>query len=175
MGNDLVTQLRRISVLVCDIDGTLTNGAIFVDSSGGELKSFFAKDGSRTTVALAAGIRIYWITTTLSPAVIKRAKNRKINGLLAKSDFKGPRIENFLRSINAAPEEVCYIGDDLNDLPFMRKAGLRVAVADASREIRDIADIITTTPGGRGAVAEIIEQILKAKDIWQQSIKKAYT
>src|SRR3989338_7144370 len=154
MNDNLKVKLKNIKALFFDVDGTLTDGRIIYDAAGNELKSFFARDGSRITLALKAGLSIYFITSRVSESVKRRAEDRKINGVLSKNDFPGASFADFFNTIGVTAEEVLYLGDDINDIPFMQCVGLKVAVADAAAEVIACADIITNAPGGYGAVAE---------------------
>ncbi len=171
MNNTSEEKLKMITTFVFDVDGTLTDGRVIYDKNGNELKSFFARDGSRISRALKAGFRVYFISSRISPAVTARAKERKISGTILKGDVaKGLSFTDFFTQQNINPREIVYLGDDINDLPFLQQCGVKAAVADASDEVKQIADVVTGARGGYGAVAEIIEVILKAQNKWEESL-----
>lgn len=171
---DILEKLKNVKVMIFDVDGTLTDGRIILDKDGNELKSFYVRDGSRTSLALKADIKIFFISARISEAVKKRAENRQIQGVLSKRDFEKKPFADFFKELGVSKEEVLYTGDDVNDLSFMKECGVKVAVADASEEVKKIADITTLTKGGYGAVAEIIEKTLKAQGKFQELIEKHY-
>ncbi len=166
----LEQRLKNIRVILSDVDGTLTDGSLIFDKDGHELKSFFARDGSRTTLALKAGIKVFFITSRVSPAVEVRARERGISGVLSKKDIPNGSLDGFFQQIGVSRDEVLYLGDDLNDLPFLRQVGVRCAVGDATPEVKAVADIVTGLNGGRGALAEVIERVLRAQGVWDRLV-----
>ena len=174
MQADTTPPLKNITLMLFDVDGTLTDGTLLFDGGGNEWKSFSARDGSRMTLALKAGIKIFFITSRVSPSVSARAKERGIHGVLSKGDFKDGSLASFFTSQGVAKEHVLYLGDDLNDLPFLREAGVAAAVSDACDEVKAVAHVVTEKGGGKGAAAEIIEAILRAKGIWEETITSLY-
>lgn len=173
MNNALEKKLKMITTFVFDVDGTLTDGRVIYDKDGNEMKSFYARDGSRISRALKAGFRVYFISSRISPAVAARAKERKINGTLLKGDVaEGLSFTDFFSQQNITPGEIVYVGDDINDLPFLRQCGVQAAVADATYEVKQVADVITSARGGYGAAAEIIEAVLKAQNKWRASLER---
>lgn len=167
MGN-LATLCRPIRVLLSDVDGVLTDGSIFLDDQGREIKRFHVRDGSAIKLWQAAGHTFGLISGRSSPAVEHRARELGIVHVGQGVKDKLAHAEALLERIGAAPQEAAYVGDDLPDLEMMRWAGLGVAVGDAVRELRVAAKYVTESPGGRGAVREVIEMLLKAQGKWEE-------
>ncbi|HUK30056.1 MAG TPA: HAD hydrolase family protein [Candidatus Acidoferrum sp.] len=164
-------------MLLMDADGTLTDGHVWLlsqpDGTALELKSFDAHDGQGLTIAAQAGIRTGVITGRQSPAMRQRARENKMEFVYEGEAVKIPVYEEILRFTGARDEEVAYIGDDLPDLPVMQRVGLAVAVANATSEVLRAAHFVTRASGGRGAIREVVELILKAQGKWESLISKA--
>jgi 3-deoxy-D-manno-octulosonate 8-phosphate phosphatase (KDO 8-P phosphatase) len=160
-----------------DVDGTMTDGGVTLlshsDGSALEIKTFDAHDGQGLTLAHTAGIRTGCITGRQSPALERRAREMKMEFVYMKVPVKTPAYEEILRKAGVSDSAVAYIGDDLPDLPLMRRAGLAIAVGNAVREVKGAAHYTTRALAGRGAVREAVELILKSKGIWKTMIDKA--
>lgn len=173
-----VTQkARQISVLLMDVDGTLTDGSVTLastpDNHAVEVKTFDAHDGQGLTLAVTAGLRTGVITGRSSPALRRRCKELDIEFVYEKQGHKIAAYEDILRKTGAKESEVAFLGDDLPDLTVMRRVGLAVAVGNAAPEVKRAADYRTKAPGGKGAARELVELILKAKGVWEEMIDKA--
>ena len=170
-------KARQISVLLMDVDGTLTDGSVTLastpDNHALEIKTFDAHDGQGLTLAVTAGLRTGVITGRSSAALRRRCKELDIEFVYEKQGHKIAAYEDVLRKTGAKESEVAFLGDDLPDLTIMRRVGLAVAVANAAPEVRRAADYRTKAPGGKGAAREVVELILKAKGIWEEMIDKA--
>lgn len=170
-------KARQISVLLMDVDGTLTDGSVTLastpDNHALEIKTFDAHDGQGLTLAVTAGLRTGVITGRSSAALRRRCKELDIEFVYEKQGHKIAAYEDVLRKTGAKESEVAFLGDDLPDLTIMRRVGLAVAVANAAPEVRRAADYRTRAPGGKGAAREVVELILKAKGIWEEMIDKA--
>jgi 3-deoxy-D-manno-octulosonate 8-phosphate phosphatase (KDO 8-P phosphatase) len=153
---------RRVRLLVCDVDGVLTDGSVYYGPEGEALKRFHFRDGQGLALMRAAGIEIAWVTRERSPIVERRAEQLRITDLEQGASDKGTVMTELLRRKGITAAETCYIGDDLGDLAPMRMVGLAVAVADAVAEVRDMAHHVTRAPGGEGAVREVCDLILLA-------------
>lgn len=173
----LASKAKQISVLLMDVDGTLTDGSVTLastpDNHALEVKTFDAHDGQGLTLAVTAGMRTGVITGRSSAALRRRCKELDIEFVYEKQGHKIAAYEDVLRKTGAKESEVAFLGDDLPDLTIMRRVGLAVAVADAAPEVRHAADYRTKAPGGKGAAREVVELILKAKGIWEEMIEKA--
>lgn len=159
-------KIRRIRFLVLDVDGVMTNGAITYASDGSELKSFNVKDGSGIMWWRRAGHTAGIVTGRGSPMVLRRAKELEIELVEMNAKHKLPAFEKMLAAAGVTPEETAVVGDDLPDLPLVKRAGLGIAVADAVDELKDAAAMVTNKRGGEGAVREVIELILKTQGRW---------
>lgn len=161
-------KLENIKMIIADVDGVLTDGSITLDSDGNELKTFNAKDGSGVKFLQRIGINFAIISGRYSSAVNIRAKELSIKDVFQNSKKKIDAYEKIVSGHDLKDEEVCYIGDDLVDIPVMRRVGFSVGVADAVTEVREIVDYVTTAPGGKGAVREVIEKIIKDQGKWDE-------
>jgi 3-deoxy-D-manno-octulosonate 8-phosphate phosphatase (KDO 8-P phosphatase) len=157
---------------LCDVDGVLTDGSVFI---GGECeyKRFNIRDGLGVVVARRAGLKVGWVSARPSPATTLRAKELKVDFLVQQGDqtSKTAVIEQLLAREKLNWDEVCFVGDDIIDLGPLTRAGLAVAVGDGVAEARAAAHYVTRAAGGRGAVRETLELILKAQDQWQPFLK----
>src|SRR5947209_6572494 len=159
--SDLAARIAQVNVLVLDVDGVLTDGSIVYADDGREVKRFHVRDGSGLKLWHAAGMRSAIVSGRTSPVVSRRAAELGVSLVLQGRDDKLPAFEAVLAELRVRPEQVCAVGDDLPDLPVLRRAGVAVAVADACAEARAAAHYVTAQPGGRGAVRDAIEWLLK--------------
>jgi 3-deoxy-D-manno-octulosonate 8-phosphate phosphatase (KDO 8-P phosphatase) len=162
----LTDALRKVKVVAMDLDGVLTDGRIIVDSNGVESKNFDVQDGFGIIFLKKCGIKTAIISARDSAVGAYRAKDLKIDKLCVGVYPKLGAYESMLEEFAALDGQVCFVGDDLADLKIMRRCGVAVAVANAVFEVKQAADYVTTRPGGRGAVRETIELILKAQGHW---------
>jgi len=172
---ELTDRCRRIELILSDVDGVLTDGGIWYDNQGVELKGFHIRDGLGIRLWQRAGFRFGVLTARTSHIVKLRTGELGIDIVRQGFEDKLPVAQEIARTCGLTPEQVCYIGDDLTDLPVIRFAGLGAAVADAVAEVRAASAIVTALPGGRGAVRELIEAILKAKGRWEDAIQRYVT
>src|SRR6476661_2625366 len=162
---------RRIELILSDVDGVLTDGAIWYDNQGVELKAFHIRDGLGIKLWQRAGHKFGVLTARTSHIVKVRAAELGVDIVRQGFETKLPVAREILKELRLSPEQVCYIGDDLTDLPVIRHVGLGVAVADAATEVRAAAGYITKLDGGQGAVREMIELILKSQFRWDEIIQ----
>lgn len=169
----LVTRLRRIRLFLCDVDGVLTDGSIFIGGER-EFKRFNIRDGLALVLARRAGLKVGWVSARPSLATKMRAEELKIDYLVQQGDStsKTAAIEELLAREKISWEETCFVGDDIIDLGPLTRAGWAVAVGDGVPEVRTVAHHVTAAVGGRGAVREAIEMILRAQDKWQAFVEK---
>lgn len=160
-------KLARIELLLLDVDGVLTDGRIIYDNQGNELKAFDVKDGHGLKMLQRAGIQVGIITGRSSVVVEKRAAELGINILYQGALRKLDPYEKILKSCGLADQQVAYVGDDIVDLPLLRRVGFSVTVADGVKDLMPLVDYVCTRPGGRGAVREICELLLKARGCWE--------
>lgn len=170
-------RAKQIQVLLMDVDGTMTDGSVTLqsqaDGSALEIKTFNAHDGQGLTLAHTAGLRTGCITGRESPALLRRAREMKMDFIYQKQPLKILAFEEILNKAGVTESQVAYIGDDLPDLPIMRRVGLAVAVGDAVLEVKLAAHYVVKARAGKGAVREAVELILKAKGIWEEMIDEA--
>ena len=169
-------RARRIKVLLFDVDGVLTDGSIVVmpspDGKAVEVKSFSAHDGMGTALAHVAGLKIGWVTKRESQAVRIRSHDLRIDHVYQGQHYKVEALEQIVKDENCSLDEVAYVGDDIIDLPVMRKVGLAIAVANARPEVKDMAHYTTEHSGGFGAGRDAIDFILRAKGVLEQTVGK---
>jgi 3-deoxy-D-manno-octulosonate 8-phosphate phosphatase (KDO 8-P phosphatase) len=160
-----------------DVDGTMTEGGVTLlsqpDGSALEIKTFDAHDGQGLTLAHTAGLRTGCITGRESAALLRRAHEMKMDFIYMKQPLKMPAYEEIVAKAGVSDLAVAYVGDDLPDIPLMRRVGLAVAVGDAVAEVKQAAHYTTKAVAGHGAVREAVELILKSKGIWRDLIDKA--
>ncbi|HXE41414.1 MAG TPA: HAD-IA family hydrolase [Candidatus Baltobacteraceae bacterium] len=168
---NLQARLRRIKLFLCDVDGVLTDGSIFIGGEK-EFKRFNIRDGLGLVLARRAGLKIGWVSARPSEATKLRADELKIHFLIQQGDkiTKSKAIEELLAKEKLSWDDVCFVGDDVVDLGPLNKAGIGAAVADSVTEVKAAADFVTKANGGRGAVREVIEMILKAQRKWEPVI-----
>jgi 3-deoxy-D-manno-octulosonate 8-phosphate phosphatase (KDO 8-P phosphatase) len=164
----LATRLKRIKLLLCDVDGVLTDGSVFIGGAGGEFKQFNIQDGLGLVLWRRAGLKTGWVSARPSTATAWRARERKIDFLIQQKDRTGKvaAVEKILAREKTGWDEVCFVGDDIVDLGPLRRAGVAVAVANAVREAKAAAHLVTRAAGGHGAMREVVELILKAQGKW---------
>ena len=173
MDNRVTERLSQIQMIVCDVDGTLTDGKITYDSNCIESKSFHAHDGFGIALAHQCGISVAFMTGRTSPVVQTRAKELGVLHVLQGIKNKADGLARLSDLMHIPFGQMAMIGDDWNDLPAMQLAGLSFAVGDAVEEVRTLADVVVTRTGGNGAVREAIMMIIAAQK-GRQSTLDAY-
>lgn len=151
---------KKIKLIVLDVDGVLTDGKLFIGTDGTEYKAFHCQDGLGITLAKYAGIRFAIITGRKSPAVAIRAKELGIDFIYQGVSAKLEKLDELLAQLGFTYKEVCYIGDDLNDLPILERVGFSAAPNDAVPFVKSKVDFVSQRPGGGGAVREVIDRLL---------------
>ncbi|HID77109.1 MAG TPA: phenylphosphate carboxylase subunit delta [Planctomycetaceae bacterium] len=165
---DLAERCRPIQLILSDVDGVLTDGLLVLDNRGIETKRFHIRDGMGIRLWQRAGYRFGLVTHRSSQAVKLRAAELDVAIVRQGTEDKLAAVREILGQLRLAPDQACYIGDDLPDLGPLHHVGLGVAVADACAELRQAAHYVTSLPGGSGAVRETIEVILKAQGRWNE-------
>lgn len=168
----ITERARKIKLLVLDCDGVLTDGRIILLPQGDETKSFDVRDGHAVVMARRAGLATAVISGRESFAVRARCKELGISHLFEGAWVKMESYEKLLADENVTDDEVCYVGDDVVDIPLLRRAGLAVAVADAVDEAKEYSHLVTQKGGGRGAVREVIELIIKSQNKWDEAMAR---
>ncbi len=170
--HELAARASRISLLLLDVDGVLTDGSVLYADDGAELKRFHVRDGSGLKFWRDLGNRAAIVSGRASSAVDRRAKELGIGPVLQGRAEKSAALDEVLAALGLRPEQVCAVGDDLPDLPVLKRVGLAVAVADACPEVRAAAHYVTAAPGGRGAVRDAIEWLLKLRGQWDAVVAR---
>jgi 3-deoxy-D-manno-octulosonate 8-phosphate phosphatase (KDO 8-P phosphatase) len=159
-------KARRIKLLLLDVDGVLTDGRIVMDHHGKEIKYFDARDGQGIRLLQRTGIQVGIVSGRSSAAVRHRAKDLGIELLYQHAEDKIAAYEKIKRKTGLSDGEIAYVGDDLVDLPLLKRVGLAITVNDAWPDLKRLSDYVTRTSGGRGAVREAAELLLKAQRRW---------
>ncbi len=158
--------LKKIKVLVFDVDGVLTDGKIIIDGNGVETKAFDVQDGFGIVFAQKAGLKTALISARVSDVVRYRAEDLKIDKVFTGVYPKTGAYEQMLQEFRVSDSEVCFVGDDLADLVVLKRVGFAVAVANAVPEVKQAVHYVTSRRGGDGAAREVIEMVLKAQGKW---------
>lgn len=173
---ELTRRAARVRLLLMDVDGVLTDGRLYnvPDAAGGvvETKAFDSQDGIALQWLNAKGIQAGVISGRVSPATQERCRQCKIAYVYQGHVEKIPVFEEILAKSGVQPEEVAYVGDDLTDLVIMRRVGLAIATANARPEVKRHAHWVTQAEGGRGAVRDVVELLLKAQGYWEDILRK---
>jgi 3-deoxy-D-manno-octulosonate 8-phosphate phosphatase (KDO 8-P phosphatase) len=164
----LLEKAKKIKMLLLDVDGVLTDGRIIYDSHGRDMKFFDVHDGLGVYLLKKAGIPIILITAKGSRAIRPRARDMRVEAVFENISPKSAVLDKILNKYKVSADEVCFVGDDLVDLCLMRRVGLPIAVFNACPEVKQSASYITVKEGGRGAVREVAELILKVQGKWQE-------
>ena len=167
-------KLKHIELLLLDVDGVMTDGRIIWDANGTEIKFFNVKDGHGIKLVQRAGIQVGIITGRTSPVVDLRAKELGIEILYQGSLRKQESYEEIKQHTGLADHQIAYMGDDVIDVPVMRRVGFSAAPADALPEVLKVADYVACTRGGWGAVRELCDLLLKGRGKWQELVVDRY-
>lgn len=159
-------RAKEIKMIIMDVDGVLTDGRIILGNKGEELKNFYVQDGQGIALALQKGLIIALVSGRRSKVVERRVEELKIKEVYQNISKKIEVYSRLLKKYSLTDEEVAYIGDDLGDIPPLKKAGLAIAPANGVEEVKGIVHYVTRASGGRGAVREAIDIILKAKQTY---------
>ncbi|MBF0471277.1 MAG: 3-deoxy-manno-octulosonate-8-phosphatase KdsC [Gammaproteobacteria bacterium] len=166
----LLQRCAAIKLVVFDVDGVLTDGTLFLGDDGQEYKAFYARDGLGMNLLQRCGVTIGIITARQSSVVRLRMESLGITHLYQGQEEKLPAFEQLLAKLNLKPEESAYVGDDLIDLPTMRRAGVAIAVADAHPLLKEHCDWVTPRNGGRGAARDVCDLIMEGHGLMAQVI-----
>ena len=161
-------KIKPIKLLILDVDGVLTDGKIIYNDRGEEIKAFNVRDGHGLKLLMRAGIGIALITGRKSKVVLHRARDLGIKNVYQKVTNKIEVYEKILKGKKLKDENVGFVGDDLVDIPVLKRVGFSAAVGDAIPEVREVADYVASKKGGEGAVREICELLLKVQNKWEE-------
>jgi len=171
VGEELREKAKKTRLLLLDVDGVLTDGKIIYDSRGHDMKLFDVHDGLGVYILHKAGIKTILITAKGSRAIAPRAKDMRVEAVFENISPKTAVLEKILKKYKFDISEICFVGDDLVDLCLIKKVGFPIAVFNACPEIKQAASYITIREGGRGAVREVAELILKSQGRWQEILE----
>lgn len=167
---DVIKRARLIKAIVSDVDGVLTDGGIIYGPGKCEIKRFHVHDGLAVALAKRAGIRVFLASARKSEALRKRSREMGVDRLWQGVSDKGALFDILYKEFGLSPREICYIGDDLPDLPLLKGAGLAVSVPNAVEEARRAAALVTKRGGGEGALREVVEFVLTAQGSWKDVV-----
>ena len=167
---DALERAKKVKLIIFDVDGTLTDGGIYIGENGELFKRFNCRDGFGITVAHKVGMKTAILTGRNSPCTTKRAQELGISSVKQGHMDKRNAYKELKAEFNLTDEEIAYVGDDIIDLPVFVQVGFRAAVGDADFEIKNRAHFVTENFGGHGAAREVIEFILKAQDKWSEIV-----
>jgi 3-deoxy-D-manno-octulosonate 8-phosphate phosphatase (KDO 8-P phosphatase) len=165
-------KIKKVRLLILDVDGVMTDGKIIIDDVGNEVKHFNVRDGHGIKMLMKHGIDVVLLTGRRSKVVEHRAKDLGISEVHQGAHDKLSVFEAILRVKSLRYENIAFIGDDIVDVPVLKRAGFSVAVADAAEHVKKCVDYITHHSGGAGAVREVCEMILEAQDKWGDIAKR---
>ena len=167
-------KLKNIKLLLLDVDGVLTDGKIVYTDSGEQIKAFDVKDGHGLKLLMRSGAEVVLITGRESKVVLHRARDLGIQEVYQKVTHKIEIYEKILKEKNLEDIHVGFVGDDLIDIPVLKRVGFSAAVEDAIPEVKEIVDYVTSKKGGEGAVREVCELLLKSQNKWEELTERYY-
>jgi len=168
---EVIEKARKIKCLISDVDGVLTNGLLYIDNMGNELKAFNVQDGMGLKLLMSAGLHVAVITTAQNQVVTERMNQLGIQHVFTGQVDKRAAYSELKQRLNLENDAFCYSGDDLPDLPIIQQAGLGVAVANAVPQVKEFADWVTSFTGGSGAVRELCDLILTAQNLSNKALQ----
>ena len=168
-----LNKLKNISTFIFDVDGVLTDGSVYVTESGEQFRQFNIKDGYALQLAVKCGYNVCAISGSRSKIAIHRLNSLGVEDVYVGAHNKAGNFSTYLEAKHVGPASVLYMGDDITDLSAMNLAGLAVCPADAAEEIKAISQYISPFPGGKGAVRDVIEKVLKVQGKWMS--EQAYS
>ncbi len=171
---NILDRAQKIKVILMDVDGVLTRGDIAYDSNGLEVKHFNAHDGLGIKLARLAGLKTGIISSRESGTIRVRAKELRMDYLYLGHDVKINAFKDLQEKLSLNSEEFCFIGDDLPDIPVIREVGLGVEVKNATEMTRENAHLVTSSNGGDGAVREVVELILRSRNLLDKTVEKVW-
>lgn len=164
---ELQAIAKNIKLLILDVDGVMTDGSIILDNEDNEFKVFNVRDGHGIKMLVKAGVQVAIISGRQSKVVERRARELGISEVYQRCHMKTVAFDHIMEKYGLTGKEVAYMGDDIVDIPVFKRVGLSVAVSDAIDETKKFALMVTKDPGGRGAVREICDFLLRSKGLWK--------
>lgn len=169
---EIIARAQKIRLLILDVDGVLSDGRIYIDDKGTETKAFHVHDGLGIKLLQQMGIVVAVISSRHTSSVTLRMKNLGVEHVYQGQQEKLSAFNELLSTLSLSAEQVAYVGDDLVDIPLLRRVGFSIAVANANTAILSYTHWVTKTKGGKGAVREISEFLLTAQNKWQDALAK---
>jgi 3-deoxy-D-manno-octulosonate 8-phosphate phosphatase (KDO 8-P phosphatase) len=169
---DILEKASRIRLVVFDVDGVLTDGSLYIGDDGQEYKAFHSRDGHGIKMLLGRGVEIAVITGRTSRVVEHRMKNLGISHVYQGKLEKLPAFQELTQKLGVSEEQTAYVGDDVVDLPVMRRVGLAIAVQDAHPLVRQHSHWQTPNSGGRGAARDVCELIMEARGVLDDEMSR---
>lgn len=170
---EIIERAKKVKLLVLDVDGVLTDGRIVYGNYGDEIKNFDVNDGLGIFLIKKSGLKCVILTAKASKVVTKRAKELKVDKVYHNFHYKIEALKLIKKKFKVLDGDICFVGDDLIDIPVLKRAGLAICPASAMEEAKAVAHLVTAKKGGRGAVREVCELIMKAQGTWK-SVTKVY-
>lgn len=167
----LDARLKKVRMLVTDVDGVMTDGSVFITADG-EIKQFDIQDGLGLMLMRRVGFKVGWISARPSVVTTRRAEELKLDYLIQRKGSKVSAAEEIMAQAGLNWEDICYVGDDVVDLCLLKRAGVAVAVANAIPEVKAMAHYVTERRGGHGAVREVATLIMKAQGKWEPLLRE---
>lgn len=170
--NEIQRRAAQIRMIVLDVDGVLTDGKIYLGNDGAEFRAFYVRDGLAIRMGQAAGLRFGILSGRNSALVERRARELDIEHIHQGIQDKGAQLDRMATETSLKAEQICFVGDDLIDVPALRRAGLAACPADGCEETRQFAHYICNNNGGHGAVREVVDLVLRASDRWDRAMQR---
>jgi len=167
----LDARMQSVELILSDVDGVMTDGGITYDNQGIETKTFHVRDGMGIKLWQKTGHRFGVITARSSHIVKLRMDELGVDFIRQGTEQKLAAAQQIIEELNLEPQNVCYIGDDLTDVGLMKSIGMSASVADAAEDVKKVADYVTKSTGGKGAIRELIEMILKSQKRWNELLQ----
>jgi 3-deoxy-D-manno-octulosonate 8-phosphate phosphatase (KDO 8-P phosphatase) len=174
LNSETLERAGRVRLILLDVDGVLTDGRIHMSSNGDEGRSFFVRDGLGIRMGQVAGLEFGILSGRESEVVARRAAELRITELHQRVHYKADCFREVVERLGIPADAVCFVGDDLIDVPAMRLAGFAVAPADAAPETLEAAHYVTQCEGGRGAVREVVDLVLRASGKWEAVLERCF-
>ncbi|MDP8299033.1 MAG: HAD-IIIA family hydrolase [Candidatus Tantalella remota] len=171
---DVIERAKKIKILVLDVDGVLTDGKIIYGNYGDEIKNFDVSDGLGVYLVRKAGMKCVILTAKTSRVVAKRTKELRIDKLYQGFHYKIDALRKIRRQFRVTDDQICFVGDDLIDIPVLKRVGLAVSPPGAMEEVKPFSHLITEKNGGRGAVREVCDFLLKAQGKWDEVTERYF-
>jgi len=170
-----MNDIKKIKLVVIDVDGTLTDAGIYYDTQGNELKKFSTRDAAGFWALQTAGIKTMVLTGRESAMVTKRMQELKVDYCIQNIKNKKEYLESFLQKEKLEKENVMYIGDDVNDLASMHLAGLVACPSDACQEVKQLSGYVSVVAGGNGVVRDVVETLFRDNQMWDKCVNALYS